>query len=207
MSDDILHSDPSANAENDSARPDPDLTDNFAVIQPENRELPRILTGANSSPKGREVEKVDAHELVPTKTGKKKPRGKPFVKGDPRINKKGRPRDIDTLKTFIQRIADESVGQGEHPEWTRLEVLIRYMFSSRSPEDRKQLLRYGYGEVPIMSGNLNVNIDWSKLSEEQLERIANGEDPRTVIFANPSAGHLGTGEAEEGEIIDSDDPV
>lgn len=112
---------------------------------------------------------------------------KPFTKADPRINRKGRPRTLSELRALIQSLANEP-SDGK-PEWTRLIVMLRAMLVSRSPADRKELLRYGYGEPPQETTNLNV--DWSQLTDEQLERIAKGEDVRRVITA-ASAGRAGT---------------
>lgn len=38
---------------------------------------------------------------------------------------------------------------------------------------------------------LNLNVDWSQLTDEQLERVAHGEDLRAVL-ASPGAGGTGT---------------
>lgn len=42
----------------------------------------------------------------------------------------------------------------------------------------------------LFNDNLTLNIDLTKLSDEQLERIANGEDPLAVV-ATPSQGGVG----------------
>lgn len=102
--------------------------------------------------------------------------GKGFVKGDKRINRKGRPKSFDKLRALVQEIAGETV-EGE--EVTRIQTMIKRMLDSAQPADRATVLAYGWGKPKDETDNLNV--DYSSLSEEQLERIANGEDIRTVV--------------------------
>lgn len=80
-------------------------------------------------------------------------RGKPFTKGDTRINRRGRPKSHDQLRALIQKLAWEQVGDSE---LTRLEVMIRAMLASKSAADRENILRHGWGDVPKeveLSGN------------------------------------------------------
>lgn len=81
------------------------------------------------------------------------PPGKPFVKGDPRINRKGRPKSADALKELIQSILHEAAtnAAGEkiiidgHAA-TNLEIIIRSMM--RNPRHVEMLLDRAYGRVP-----------------------------------------------------------
>ena len=41
--------------------------------------------------------------------------GGPFRKGDPRINRKGRPKSFDQLRSLAQEIAHEAAKQGNQP--------------------------------------------------------------------------------------------
>jgi hypothetical protein len=43
-------------------------------------------------------------------------------------------------------------------------------------------------DAPRTIRNLNIDVDLSRLTVEQLERIANGEDPIRVVLENPGAG-------------------
>lgn len=92
---------------------------------------------------------------------KNKPRGKPFAKGDTRINRHGRPKNHDELRALIQRVAGESMEN--KPEWTRIEVMIRQMLISHSPADRVQLLEHGFGKVPQ-----DVNVNFQKMTDAEL---------------------------------------
>lgn len=111
---------------------------------------------------------------------------KPFVKGDPRINRKGRPiRDAAKLRKAWQDIwaevlyddkgnpiIDESTGK----ELTRLAARMRIATSSRNPAELRVALEYAFGkvrdEVDITSGGkplkAYVNIspsDWKKIND------------------------------------------
>lgn len=70
----------------------------------------------------------------------------PFVKGDKRINRKGRPKTIKELRSLIQTLLNE--GMRDDPSVTRLETMLRQMMISKSPANNKTVLEYGYGKVP-----------------------------------------------------------
>ena len=71
---------------------------------------------------------------------------KPFVKNDPRINRKGTPSSAAVLRKFIQQIGAETIKlpakEGEAgAEVTRIYALIRAMYSSKAPADRAAILK------------------------------------------------------------------
>ena len=69
----------------------------------------------------------------------------PFVKGDPRINRKGRPKTFDQLRALAVKIAGEPIS--EQDKITRIEAMLKLMSSSRNPADKKLFLEYAYGKV------------------------------------------------------------
>jgi len=71
---------------------------------------------------------------------------KPFVKGDPRINRLGRPKTFDQIRDLVQDIAADMVEPQQG--WSRIEVMLRQMFISKSAQDRQNILEYGWGAVP-----------------------------------------------------------
>jgi len=73
------------------------------------------------------------------------PGNKPFIKGDKRINRKGRPKNFDQLRALAQKIADEALLTPEG-KITRVEALLRLLTSSRAPADRALFLAYAYGK-------------------------------------------------------------
>lgn len=84
---------------------------------------------------------------------------KPFQPGDPRINRKGRPKTADALKALILSVLDEPAYVDDKPviiaghHATRGEMMLREMINSRKPQDRQQILDRAYGKVPN-----NVNL-------------------------------------------------
>lgn len=76
-------------------------------------------------------------------TDKQKANLKPFVKGDPRINRKGRPKSFDQLRDLMQEIANEKI-DGDS---TRLYEIVLAMSSDKRL--MKDFLEFAYGKVPL----------------------------------------------------------
>lgn len=80
--------------------------------------------------------------------------GKGFVKGDPRINRNGRPRNFDALRALAQQIATEDATQGGQSiiinghKVTVIEAVMRQLAQSKNPRDRELFLKYAYGAPP-----------------------------------------------------------
>jgi hypothetical protein len=123
---------------------------------------------------------------------RKMPKGQPFTKNDPRINRRGRPRTLGELRELIQSIGHETLS-ADGKTYTRIEALTRRMIAGNSPSNIKEILRYGWGE-PHQSA---LNVDMSQLTDEQVQRIANGEDVLSVITTNNSATTRPGGDGEK----------
>jgi hypothetical protein len=105
--------------------------------------------------------------------------GKGFVKGDKRINRHGRPRSFDALRKLAQKIANETVEKPDGEDVTRIEDMLRNMVKSKVPADRATFLAYSYGK-PHEEIDFH-NVDLSKMTDHQLERIKKGDNLIDVL--------------------------
>ncbi len=83
--------------------------------------------------------------------------GKGFVKGDKRINRKGRPKSFDQLRALAQQIAHEPISEGN--TITVAEAILRTM----AKENPARFVEIAYGKVP-----------------DQIELGGNEEKPITI---------------------------
>lgn len=91
----------------------------------------------------------------------------PFKKGDTRINRKGRPKTFDQVRTLAQQIAKEGVSQDGKPvmfngrQLTVIEAILRSWAQSKKPQLQERFVEYAYGKVPLpvnMSGESRVRV-------------------------------------------------
>ena len=82
--------------------------------------------------------------------------GKPFVKGDPRINRKGRPRSFDALRELAQQIAHEAVKDKsgepvivEGHAATVTEIILRKWAASNDPRLQMAFVEVAYGKEAL----------------------------------------------------------
>ena len=99
--------------------------------------------------------------------------GKGFVKGDPRINRKGRPKSFDALRELAKTIAHEEAKSAGQPLIidghivTVAEAMLRQLAQSKNPRDRQYFLEIAFGKVPDKvelsgkdGGPVNIQMTW-----------------------------------------------
>jgi hypothetical protein len=74
--------------------------------------------------------------------------GKPFVEGDSRINRSGRPKNFDELRKLGQEIAKEMVTTSRGERVTLAEAILRSWAESDEPQLQRAFMEYAYGKVP-----------------------------------------------------------
>ena len=83
--------------------------------------------------------------------------GGPFRKGDPRINRKGRPKSFDALRSLAQEIAHEAAKQGNQPVVidghvvTVTEAIMRQWAMPKDPRLQQKFVEVAYGQVPSVT--------------------------------------------------------
>ena len=79
---------------------------------------------------------------------------KPFVKGDPRINRSGRPKDFIAFRELARQIAHEKAkkdGQSiviDGHTVTVAEAILRSWAQSKNPQLQKAFIEIAFGKVP-----------------------------------------------------------
>jgi hypothetical protein len=81
--------------------------------------------------------------------------GKGFVKGDKRINRKGRPKSFDALRALAQQIAHEEATKSNGQPLvidghvvTVAEAIMRQWATSKDPRLVQAFIQYAFGKVP-----------------------------------------------------------
>lgn len=98
---------------------------------------------------------------------KKKPRGRPFEKGDKRINRTGRPKEFTAMRDLAREIAirkaQNSGGQYvkiDGKEVSIVEVILFSWATSGDFQKQKHFLEIAYGKVP---DKIDLTSDGEKL--------------------------------------------
>ena len=87
--------------------------------------------------------------------------GGPFRKGDPRINRKGRPKSFDGLRSLAQEIAHEAAKQSKEQGGQPVvidghivsitEAIMRSWAMSKDPRLQQKFIEVAYGQVPSVT--------------------------------------------------------
>ena len=115
-------------------------------------------------------------------TQRKRGPGKPFVKGDRRINRYGRPKSSEAFrKMAIKMLSEPIVSKDGTVQTNYAELILRDWIQSRNFQKQKGALEAAYGQIGKMLDDINLNIDLTTLTTSQLERLAKGESILSVL--------------------------
>ena len=106
---------------------------------------------------------------------------KPFKTGDPRINRKGRPRHFSALRSLAQQIAHEVATKKDSDGndiplviddhmVTNIEAVMRSWMKSKSPALQQKFVEYAYGKVPDVHEHMGKDGDVIRV------KLTNGDD-------------------------------
>ena len=97
-----------------------------------------------------------------------------FKKGDPRINRKGRPKNFDALRALAKVIANEKVQTKDgQTVMSRVELILRQWAASGNWQLQKQFIEVAYGKVKDeleLTGKDGSPIEISNLTEDELKK-------------------------------------
>ena len=92
--------------------------------------------------------------MATSNTGSNRRNKGQFRKGDPRINRKGRPKSFDALRDLAQQIAHEKAKSGgetvvvDGHSVTVTEIILRQWAQSKNPKLQEKFIEVAFGKVP-----------------------------------------------------------
>ena len=107
--------------------------------------------------------------------GVHKPNSGSFVKGDKRINRKGRPKSFDELRALAKNISHEkAVDANGNPiinpqtgaPMTQAELILRSLSGNKNSQWRNKFLEIAYGKVPdeldLKTGPIEITVKYAE---------------------------------------------
>jgi hypothetical protein len=103
----------------------------------------------------------------------------PFTKGDSRINRNGRPKNLDAMRELAREMGYEPMDIRSDPNaLTYIEAILRDWMKSKNFHKQLAFIQYAFGKVPDKlevnrEGN-RVIIEWGDEEEEEDAPISHG---------------------------------
>jgi len=97
---------------------------------------------------------------------------KPFKKGDPRINRNGRPKSFDKLRQLAQKISHEPIADGA--SMTAIEAILRQM----AHDNPARFIEIAFGKVPDIeehSGKVEIVVTYRNQSSDSTSGAADNQ--------------------------------
>ena len=107
----------------------------------------------------------------------------PFTRGDSRINRNGRPKNLDAMRELTKQLGYEPVDIRADPDaMNHLEAILRDWMTSKNFQKQLAFIQYAYGKVPDKievnrEGN-RIIVEWQD-SSKSCTRTAAGD--RSVL--------------------------
>jgi hypothetical protein len=92
--------------------------------------------------------------------------GKPFSKGDPRINRKGRPKKLPKLDELLAEVLGSETEEGKTAAEQILEAMKKRATHYGDVKAAQLLLDRGYGKV---KEKLDITTDGEKINEQKIQ--------------------------------------
>ena len=88
---------------------------------------------------------------------------RPFVKGDSRINRHGRPAGFDEMRKLAREMACETVTDNRGRRMSCAEAILRSWLHSKEPRSQILFLQYAFGPVPPTKLDVAAKLEPNKV--------------------------------------------
>lgn len=113
---------------------------------------------------------------------------KPFKKGDPKINRNGRPRRSDLFRQqALEILCEPMLIDGKPIGMSRLEYLLREWLNSGVFKKQLAVIQYAYGKVPnnppFNGRDAQIVVDWNGKITSHIEYLDEEDESRFIKYS------------------------